>query len=266
MQISSNGTRVLYALGLGPAIEKARRRRRRQGNPALEHRPDLEAVRSRRGVGRALRLSLHDVPSRRSARGAARRASGASGRTRSISTANASASRRTTMASTIQFESGEAATAPHRDRRRRRAVARARLRCSAPTGRSSPASSPGAVLVPRERVPAGIKMDVGTNWVGPGGHVVHYPVRGGQLLNFVGLLERDDWRVESWTVQGSKDEFCQRLPQLASRHPRHDPQRRHALQVGAVRAPADAGLDRAAASRCWATPAIPCCRCWRRAR
>ena len=64
------------------------------------------------------------------------------------------------------------------------------------------------VLVPRDRVPQGIKMDVGTNWVGPGGHCVHYPVRGGALLNFVGLLERDDWRVESWTVQGSADEFC----------------------------------------------------------
>jgi salicylate hydroxylase len=64
------------------------------------------------------------------------------------------------------------------------------------------------ILVPRERVPAGIRMNVGTNWVGPGGHVVHYPVRGGQLLNFVGLLERDDWRVESWTVQGSKGEFA----------------------------------------------------------
>ena len=62
-------------------------------------------------------------------------------------------------------------------------------------------------LMPRDQVPAGIKLDVGTNWVGPGGHVVHYPVRGGALLNFVGLLERDDWRVESWTVQGSKDEF-----------------------------------------------------------
>src|SRR5258708_11826520 len=64
------------------------------------------------------------------------------------------------------------------------------------------------VLVPRERVPNGIKMDVGTNWVGPGGHCVHYPVRGGALLNFVGLLERDDWRGESRTVQGSADEFC----------------------------------------------------------
>jgi salicylate hydroxylase len=62
-------------------------------------------------------------------------------------------------------------------------------------------------LIPREKVPAGIKMDVGTNWVGPGGHVVHYPVRSGQLLNLVGLMERDDWRVESWTAQGTIDEY-----------------------------------------------------------
>src|SRR4051794_4775351 len=48
------------------------------------------------------------------------------------------------------------------------------------------------VLVPRERVPEGIRLKVGTNWVGPGGHVVLYPVRGGTLLNLVGLLERDD--------------------------------------------------------------------------
>jgi salicylate hydroxylase len=64
------------------------------------------------------------------------------------------------------------------------------------------------ILVPRERVPTGIRMNVGTNWVGPGGHVVHYPVRGGELLNLVGLLERDNWRVESWSMQGSKDEFA----------------------------------------------------------
>jgi salicylate hydroxylase len=63
-------------------------------------------------------------------------------------------------------------------------------------------------LVPRDKVPPGIKTDVGTNWVGPGGHVVHYPVRGGALMNFVGLMERADWRVESWTVQGSRDEFA----------------------------------------------------------
>ena len=104
--------------------------------------------------------------------------------------------------------------------------------------------------MPRDQVPAGIKLDVGTNWVGPGGHVVHYPVRGGALLNFVGLLERDDWRVESWTVQGTKDEFANDFrnwhPDIHAMHP----QRRRALQVGAVRAAADAGLDAAAASRC----------------
>jgi salicylate hydroxylase len=62
-------------------------------------------------------------------------------------------------------------------------------------------------LIPRAKVPPGVKMDVGTNWVGPGGHVVHYPVRAGRLLNLVGLMERDDWRVESWTAQGTIDEY-----------------------------------------------------------
>ena len=89
------------------------------------------------------------------------------------------------------------------------------------------------VLVPRERVPAGISMAVGTNWVGPGGHVVHYPVRGGTLLNLVGLLERDDWRVESWTVQGSKDEFANDFRVWHDGHARHDRKRRHAVQMGA---------------------------------
>lgn len=47
---------------------------------------------------------------------------------------------------------------------------------------------------------------VGTNWVGPGGHVITYPLRGGELMNFVGFGERVDWKVESWTTPGSKEE------------------------------------------------------------
>jgi salicylate hydroxylase len=47
---------------------------------------------------------------------------------------------------------------------------------------------------------------VGTNWVGPGGHVITYPLRGGELMNFVGFGERDDWKVESWTTPGTKEE------------------------------------------------------------
>jgi salicylate hydroxylase len=42
--------------------------------------------------------------------------------------------------------------------------------------------------------------------VGPGAHVIHYPLRQGKLVNFVGILERDDWQVESWTERGSVQE------------------------------------------------------------
>ena len=50
-------------------------------------------------------------------------------------------------------------------------------------------------VMPMERLPAQMKRMVGTNWVGPGGHVIHYPLRGGELMNFVGALERADWQV-----------------------------------------------------------------------
>jgi salicylate hydroxylase len=36
--------------------------------------------------------------------------------------------------------------------------------------------------------------------------VVHYPLRAGRLMNFVGIQERADWQVESWTVQGTAEE------------------------------------------------------------
>jgi salicylate hydroxylase len=62
-------------------------------------------------------------------------------------------------------------------------------------------------VVPMERVPASISRSIGTNWVGPGGHVVHYPLRAGKLLNVVGLGERSDWTVESWNVRGTTDEL-----------------------------------------------------------
>jgi salicylate hydroxylase len=58
-------------------------------------------------------------------------------------------------------------------------------------------------LVPMERLPAHLHRLVGTNWVGPGRHVVHYPLRGGRLMNFVGIVERADWQVESWSARGS---------------------------------------------------------------
>ena len=61
-------------------------------------------------------------------------------------------------------------------------------------------------VVPLERLPAELRRPVGTNWHGPGGHVVTYPLRRGRLLNFVGVVERDDWRSDSWTEEGTKQE------------------------------------------------------------
>ncbi|WP_340109437.1 FAD-dependent monooxygenase [Pikeienuella sp. HZG-20] len=39
-------------------------------------------------------------------------------------------------------------------------------------------------------------------WAGRGRHAVTYPLRGGTLLNFVGVVGEDDWRGESWTEPG----------------------------------------------------------------
>jgi salicylate hydroxylase len=61
-------------------------------------------------------------------------------------------------------------------------------------------------VIPMERVPASISRTVGTNWVGPGGHVIHYPLRAGTLLNFVGMGERTDWQVEGWNLRGTTEE------------------------------------------------------------
>ncbi len=61
-------------------------------------------------------------------------------------------------------------------------------------------------VIPIERVPPHISRDKATNWIGVGGHVVHYPLRAGRLMNFVGIQERADWQVESWTVQGTAQE------------------------------------------------------------
>lgn len=61
-------------------------------------------------------------------------------------------------------------------------------------------------VIPAASLPDHLREPYGVNWVGPGAHVVHYPLRGGQLVNFVGAVERTDWEVESWTQRGSVEE------------------------------------------------------------
>lgn len=58
-------------------------------------------------------------------------------------------------------------------------------------------------VIPTERLPEHLRAPVGVNWVGPGRHVVQYPLRRGDLTNFVGIVEGQGWQVESWTQKGS---------------------------------------------------------------
>lgn len=57
------------------------------------------------------------------------------------------------------------------------------------------------LIVPAERLPANLMGQVMSVWMGPGRHAVCYYLRGGSLLNFVGLVETDDVSEESWTAK-----------------------------------------------------------------
>ena len=61
-------------------------------------------------------------------------------------------------------------------------------------------------VIPMDQLPAHLRRPVGTNWVGPGAHVVNYPLHGGALMNFIGVVERSDIPVESWSVRGSQED------------------------------------------------------------
>jgi 2-polyprenyl-6-methoxyphenol hydroxylase-like FAD-dependent oxidoreductase len=57
------------------------------------------------------------------------------------------------------------------------------------------------ITVPTERVPPGLIEPAMTLFLGPGGHAVFYYLRGGRLVNFVGIIETDEVMEESWTVK-----------------------------------------------------------------
>jgi salicylate hydroxylase len=54
-------------------------------------------------------------------------------------------------------------------------------------------------MAPADAVPRDIPIADGALWMGPHGHVVHYPVRRGELLNIVAHYDSTGWTEESWT-------------------------------------------------------------------
>jgi len=60
-------------------------------------------------------------------------------------------------------------------------------------------------LIPMDRAPDSMRL-VATNWISHLGSITLYPVRRGELLNFIGNTPRSDWQLESWIERGTIDE------------------------------------------------------------
>ena len=68
-------------------------------------------------------------------------------------------------------------------------------------------------LAPAAKVPAQAVDPPSGIYIGPGHLFVRYLIRGGETVNYVAFVERDDWQVESWsqrsTVKEVLDEFSE---------------------------------------------------------
>ncbi|MGB0907121.1 MAG: FAD-dependent monooxygenase [Maricaulaceae bacterium] len=53
-------------------------------------------------------------------------------------------------------------------------------------------------------------------WFGKGRHAVTYRLRGGELANFVGVVEQAEWESESWSARGDKEQL---LADFSNWHP-----------------------------------------------
>jgi salicylate hydroxylase len=62
-------------------------------------------------------------------------------------------------------------------------------------------------LVPADAAPEYARRPAQVVWLGPGRHVVHYPVSGGELVNVVAIAPAGEYATESWTATATVAEF-----------------------------------------------------------
>jgi salicylate hydroxylase len=76
---------------------------------------------------------------------------------------------------------------------------------------ASPATYSGRcafrALVPAGEAPEFARRPAQTLWLGPGHHLVHYPVSAGERVNLVAFAPAGDYAVESWTATATVAEF-----------------------------------------------------------
>jgi len=61
-------------------------------------------------------------------------------------------------------------------------------------------------IIPMETLPEHLQESVGTTWIGPGAHVVTYPLHGGAIMNFVATVEGKTWDQHVSSIPGEKSE------------------------------------------------------------
>jgi salicylate hydroxylase len=61
-------------------------------------------------------------------------------------------------------------------------------------------------LVPADSVPAEFRAPFVHLWLGVDAHLVHYPVKGGSLINIVGIVH-DEWNEAGWSAPGEPKEI-----------------------------------------------------------
>jgi salicylate hydroxylase len=62
-------------------------------------------------------------------------------------------------------------------------------------------------LVPAQDAPAFARRPAQTLWVGPGHHLVHYPISAGKYVNLVAFAPAGDYTTESWTATATVAEL-----------------------------------------------------------
>ncbi|MET1153089.1 FAD-dependent monooxygenase [Arthrobacter sp.] len=62
-------------------------------------------------------------------------------------------------------------------------------------------------LVPADKAPEFSRRAVQTLWIGPGRHLVHYPVSAGRFINLVAFAPAGDYTKESWSATADLEDF-----------------------------------------------------------
>jgi salicylate hydroxylase len=62
-------------------------------------------------------------------------------------------------------------------------------------------------LVPAQDAPPFARRPAHTLWVGPGHHLVHYPISAGRYVNLVAIGPAGDYTTESWTATATVEEL-----------------------------------------------------------